>query len=436
VTAVQAGGAGGNPVSAAVNGDGADSFIQNRVTGSTTGALSLIQTAVGGNAGAVSTAGGKGGNATSILQLQDLVASSFSLTANATGGSAPASGTSGAATAVAQATGAQVVNAAASATSPGQAASASASAQTPASPTSADAAASGLAAQANGSTQTALRFITSAQSIAGLPSGVVGTSRARAAAGQTIVSPSTLTANQSAAVITAAPRNVDTLLTLFTNSNVRRTLNIGGEGNGPRSDVLAVAAIGGDQPATVTAAPQTFSASTSLVVDPTKLSSPQDLVLGLLHPQVKNAGFDTMRLRVLSGDKALADQTFSSVPTASTYFEDIAIDFGPWLTGASRPVTLTVLMDVTASKADQRSYASLLLANATLNSGGLPADASHDGKVGFADFQRLELNFGGPATSHREILTAMVWSIPTTSGYSVNISARPRPRPRQPRSRW
>jgi hypothetical protein len=110
---------------------------------------------------------------------------------------------------------------------------------------------------------------------------------------------------------------------------------------------------------------------------------------------VKNAGFDTMRLRVLSGDKALADQTFSSVPTASTYFEDTAIDSGPWLTGASGPVTLTVLMDVTASKADQRFYASLLLANATLNSGGLPADASHDGKVGFADFQRLELNFGG-----------------------------------------
>jgi hypothetical protein len=82
------------------------------------------------------------------------------------------------------------------------------------------------------------------------------------------------------------------------------------------------------------------------------------------------------------------------VPDATTYFEDHAVDLGAWTLGATAPVTLTVLTDVTASQADQRFFANLLLANATPGSGGLPGDADRDGIVQFADFQILEQHLG------------------------------------------
>jgi hypothetical protein len=396
VTATQTGGRGGGGASGAANGNGASSVIENRVAGTTAGTLTLVQNAIGGNGGTTATTGGNGGAASSTLDLSDSAATTFGVTANATGGMAPTSGIAGAATALAQAAGANIVNVVANATSPSAAANASASAQTPAAPASADATASGLAALAGGTAQTTWRSITSAQGTANLPVSVRGQSRARAAIAQGIVPLADLTVNQDAAIVSAAPRNVDALLTLVSNPKLHQTLNVGGEGTGPRSDVLAVFAIGGGQPATATAAAQTFSASASVTVDPAKLSSPQDLILGLLHPQANGAGFDTMRFRLLAGANTLVDQTFSSVPTASAYFEDHTVDLGAWVGGGSAPVTLTVMTDVTASQAAQRFYASLVLANATPGSGGLPGDADRDGLVGFSDFQRLELGFGAP----------------------------------------
>jgi hypothetical protein len=323
----------------------------------------------------------------------------LTVTANATGGTALAVGTPGSATSVAQAVGAQTVNAIANSTSPGAGADASASAQSSAGPASADAIASGVAARSSATAQSAFRFVMSGQSVANLPAGVRGLARARVAVGQGVVQLGELAANQNAAVTTASPRNVDALLTLADNPNVRGTLNIGGEGSGPRSDILAIATLGGGQSATATASSQTFSASTSFSVDPSKLSSAQDLMLGLLHPQVANAGFDTLRFRVLAGAATLVDQTFDSVAAASAYFDDHLIDLGNnWTDGGTGTdsVVFTVLSDVTASRADQRFFASLVLANATHGAGGLPADADHDGRVGFADFQRLELSFGSP----------------------------------------
>jgi hypothetical protein len=93
--------------------------VNDAVGGATSGTLNLTQTAIGGNGGNPSSAfhGGSGGNATSILNGTNADgASSYNLTANATGGNGGNGGGSATATADASAAKTGVANATANAT--------------------------------------------------------------------------------------------------------------------------------------------------------------------------------------------------------------------------------------------------------------------------------------------------------------------------------
>jgi hypothetical protein len=121
VTATQTGGKGGWG-----GGRGADSVMSNAVSGSTSGALTLNQNAVGGDAGSGMWTGNSGGAASSSLTVQNLAASKLTVNASAVGGAQdfnrigdPAEGQTlenGAATALASARGNGVVSAGARAT--------------------------------------------------------------------------------------------------------------------------------------------------------------------------------------------------------------------------------------------------------------------------------------------------------------------------------
>ncbi|MDD3181708.1 MAG: hypothetical protein PHD48_02745 [Alphaproteobacteria bacterium] len=83
----QAGGSGGNGYYGADGGDGADSVLDNAVSGTTSGVLTLVQTAQGGAAGA-SEGGtaGVAGNALVTLSVADMYASELNVYGEAIGG--------------------------------------------------------------------------------------------------------------------------------------------------------------------------------------------------------------------------------------------------------------------------------------------------------------------------------------------------------------
>ncbi len=83
----------------AVAGSGGDAFVENALSGETSGSLSLTQSASGGTGGAVLTPGlgiaGRGGDATSFLFLTNLTASSVSATVDTYPGGAGGSSQNG-----------------------------------------------------------------------------------------------------------------------------------------------------------------------------------------------------------------------------------------------------------------------------------------------------------------------------------------------------
>jgi hypothetical protein len=87
VSALQKGGDGGNGDSSGSVGAGADSLMDNAVSGFTTGALSLTQTAIAGSGGDSAYGnGGEAGNARSTLSILDTTAAKLTATVNATAG--------------------------------------------------------------------------------------------------------------------------------------------------------------------------------------------------------------------------------------------------------------------------------------------------------------------------------------------------------------
>jgi hypothetical protein len=81
---------------------------------------------------------------------------------------------------------------------------------------------------------------------------------------------------------------------------------------------------------------------------------------------------------------------------ATQFFKDRTIDLGSIAAGVTGPLDLEFKFDLVSSIPDEGFGAQLLVSNASIGAGGLPADANHDGKVDFIDFQRLEISFGGP----------------------------------------
>lgn len=205
---------------------------------------------------------------------------------------------------------------------------------------------------------------------------------------------SDITSYASVSALSTATSATDSLLYVVNSPQVRKHLNLGGEGSGPRSNVLGALALGGGQ--TAGGVSQMLSSSSSFTFDPSLISEKQELILGLLGSQTNAGGFDSLRFRLLNGASTLIDQSFTSPTAAASFFQDRAIDLGPLPAGG--PVTLTCTLDVTSGMADQRFYAQVLLANATPNSGGLPGDANKDGKVSFADYQTLERMQGKAGT--------------------------------------
>lgn len=94
VNVLQRGGNGGSTGNAS-GGNGADSILENAALGSTSGVLSLSQTAIGGDSGwRAQDVAGHAGNAVSLLSIVDSKASALSIKAEAIGGTGVSSGDS------------------------------------------------------------------------------------------------------------------------------------------------------------------------------------------------------------------------------------------------------------------------------------------------------------------------------------------------------
>jgi len=397
VTGSVFGGKGGS-TGAAMPMPGQSVSLNNAVTGTTTGWLSLEQVAEGGNGGTFNSlapgVGAPGGAATSILTRSAAVPV-LSLVASGTGGLGGASalgsvGSGGAGIATTQGTNTQTGGSVAvsalargglpglrygltldatagraTATATGSATGAGASASVAADAVSLRRASdpgggdSGpILASTQGDTAHAVATATGpggtvsarAQSYGGAVLDLVTTSDVNLLQASSTESrvgvaaaSASLTGNRQAfSLATALPLAVDTASAVLGNPDATIAFTL----HDP--DVFALGLLGGAFAQSAAAAPLLSSASLALSIETAQLTNPRHLLVGLMNPTVTGAGFDTLRFTLRVEDSLLVDLTFTDVASALSYFDDRVFDFGP-IDPWTPPPTLEVpTLDVVA----------------------------------------------------------------------------------------
>jgi autotransporter-associated beta strand protein len=182
---------------------------------------------------------------------------------------------------------------------------------------------------------------------------------------------------QAAAFETGLPSTVDSLGALNSSPLVHQDFNVSGEGSGPASVVLGIASLGGGSDGD--GLQHVWTASTTMTLNAAKLSTQQDLILGLLSPQYTGTGFDSLTFTVTanasSSPLVLQNVTFATLGDANAYFTDNPVDLG-LITGVQS--VQFQLMESTSTPGDSY-YVSLIFGDATANSGPIPEQATWNG---------------------------------------------------------
>jgi hypothetical protein len=344
--------------------------MNNVVSASTTGPVTLHQTATAGAGGG---GRGTGGSAASTLTLNDPVAASLTvnLTAEAGNGGtgALASGTvSGAhfvrVNTIANAKG---INLPSDATSVAHAVSLSG-------PAYGYAQAFGSGLFAEGSATTAGGMVARAKAGGSATGRSTVQTWYSATVGQPAPIKSSVSGFESVAILASTPSAADALAALAGNDAVHRDVNVAGEGAGPASDVLAWAVLGGSH-SSGGSAPEGQTSYLIESVDTAQLAGVhQHLLVGFLQPTLTGAGFDALHFSITREGLTVADESFADAAAALAYFTDRTLDLGPIDAGVTGPLDLEFHVDVTA-KVGGGFTASLLVANGTVGAGPVPEPA-------------------------------------------------------------
>ena len=141
------------------------------------------------------------------------------------------------------------------------------------------------------------------------------------------------------------PPVADSIALLANNPNAQNDVNVGGEGAGPLSQVLAISTVATARPNAGTS--KVFSALGSETIDLQQLPSHQHLFVGLLDPS-GTSGFDTLRFRLMVEGAVVIDQTFSDLNGAMGYFDDHSLDLGGIDAGVVGPLDVSWQLDMNA----------------------------------------------------------------------------------------
>jgi hypothetical protein len=142
------------------------------------------------------------------------------------------------------------------------------------------------------------------------------------------------------------PRLADVLAASAGHSNVISALQIG-HGGVP----LGLVELAGRYPTIASGASAVYSSSVDFQFDPTKLSG-SDIRVGLLSGSAFGSGFDSLVFEILVNGTMVDEQKFSSVTSASNYFDDHVLDLGPLGAGSSGSIDVQFALDVTAHRGD------------------------------------------------------------------------------------
>lgn len=119
---------------------------------------------------------------------------------------------------------------------------------------------------------------------------------------------------QAAALFEQRPDPVTLKTALAANPEVNEDFSVSGF-----SDLLGILAMSLAYPGDGSGLSKTFEAELSLVLDPGSLSTPQNLMIGLLDPIAAGTGFDSLTFQIKRGTVFVVNQTFTDLATALTF---------------------------------------------------------------------------------------------------------------------
>lgn len=186
---------------------------------------------------------------------------------------------------------------------------------------------------------------------------------------------------QATAFTTALPAPADVTAALNGNPHLQSAFS--------SAQISALILLGGSAPAGGTAAPQTYTARTSLGLDVSSLSGPHDLLLGLHDPLKTGSALDSVELTLKTEGNVVSDTLLRDVNSALNYFGDRVIDLGA-AGGAASPVNLDFSFILTAHNPEDGLLANFVLGTVASAAG----DTNHDGQVGFDDLVTLARHYG------------------------------------------
>ena len=105
--------------------------------------------------------------------------------------------------------------------------------------------------------------------------------------------------------------------------SVAQNFDVGGS-----SEVLGIVALGGTQSSSADGTPMVQSARADFEIDLSQLSNPQDLLVGLLQPQVSQHAFNSLQFQIVLEGTSVIDETFTDSVAARQFFDGQTIDFG------------------------------------------------------------------------------------------------------------
>jgi hypothetical protein len=163
---------------------------------------------------------------------------------------------------------------------------------------------------------------------------------ARAVFAQSAPNSSLVVGLESAAFLTALPLPGDLAAALSGNPDAAAAT----AGGTP----LVLGVLGGAYAADGSGGARTHSANLEFAVDLSAVLPTEPLRFGFLNPVATGGGFDTLRLQIFKENTSVLDQSFTSLATALSFFDDEVLDLGPANAGVSGPLDLQMLFTYTS----------------------------------------------------------------------------------------
>lgn len=192
---------------------------------------------------------------------------------------------------------------------------------------------------------------------------------------------------------------------------------------GGGADVLGMMLLGGSYSFSGAGTSQTYVSSSTFKIDLTQLSSNQDLQLAVLDATKTGTGFDTLRLEVIREGVSVLDTTYADVTSTLGLMNDFVFNLDDIETGiADNMLDVTVRVNVTTDELGAGFQSYFLLANSPL--APYDGDFNNDHGVDAADYVLWRNGLGTTYTqSDYYVWRSQFGQMVPASGGSLNSSA-------------